>query len=99
MVSALCFMSKRPTSVDPVKVTLRTSELEVISPPIAFELPVNTLNTPAGIPARSAKTDSAKAEKGVELGGFAIMVKSEANGGMAFSVIMAGGKFKGGIEG
>src|SRR2546430_5357401 len=95
IVSALCFMSKRPTSVEPVKVTLRTSELEVISPPIAFELPVNTLNTPAGIPARSAKTASAKAENGVALAGFATMVQPEANAGPAFRAIMAAGKFQG----
>src|SRR3984893_9340693 len=83
-------MSKRPTSVEPVKVTLRTSPLEVISPPIAFELPVKTLNTPAGIPARSAK-----AENGVALAGFATMVQPEANAGPAFRVIMAAGKFQG----
>src|SRR5260370_23490588 len=88
-------MSKQPTSVEPVKVTLPTSELEVISPPIAFELPVNTLNTPAGIPARSAKTASAKAENGVALAGFATMVQPEANAGPAFRVIMAAGKFQG----
>ena len=69
--------------------------LEVISPPIAFELPVNTLNTPAGIPARSAKAANAKAENGVALAGFATMVQPEANAGPAFRVIMAAGKFQG----
>src|SRR5258708_8583368 len=88
-------MSKRPTSVEPAKVTLRKTELEVISAPIAFGLPVNTLNTPAGIPARSAKTASAKAENGVALAGFATMVQPEANAGPAFRVIMAAGKFQG----
>jgi len=29
---------RRPTSVEPVDVTLRTSGLDVISPPISFEL-------------------------------------------------------------
>jgi hypothetical protein len=29
---------RRPTSVEPVNVTLRTSGLDVISPPISFEL-------------------------------------------------------------
>jgi serine phosphatase RsbU (regulator of sigma subunit) len=47
-IRANCFMSKRPTSVDPVKVILRTSGLEVISPPISLASPVRTLNTPAG---------------------------------------------------
>ena len=62
IVLALCFMSKRPTSVDPVKVILRTSGLEVISPPISLESPVTTFRTPEGNPARSASTASAKAE-------------------------------------
>src|SRR5215469_4552007 len=95
MVSALCFISSRPTSVEPVKVTLRTSGLEVSSPPIAFELPVSTLNTPAGIPARSAKAARAKAEYGVALAGFATMVQPEANAGPALRVIIAAGKFQG----
>ena len=36
-------------------VSLRTSGLEVISPPIAVAEPVTTLNTPFGMPARSAR--------------------------------------------
>src|SRR6516165_7106091 len=68
IVSALCFIKVRPTSVEPVKVNLRTSGLEVISPPISLELPVTTLKTPAGTPARSANTAKANAEKGVGLG-------------------------------
>src|ERR1700686_1871231 len=85
---ALCFMSRRPTSVEPVKVTLRTSGLEVISPPISFELPVKTLKTPAGIPARSAKAASAKAENGGELEGLATMVQPADKGGRALRVIL-----------
>jgi hypothetical protein len=38
-------MSKRPTSVESVKVILLTSGLHVSSPPISFELPVKTLRT------------------------------------------------------
>src|SRR6201995_4474227 len=95
IVLALCFISTRPTSVEPVNVTLRTSGLEVISPPISFELPVKTLNTPAGIPARSANAARAKAENGVELAGFATMVQPAAKAGPALRVIMAAGKFQG----
>src|ERR1700740_483851 len=95
MVLALCFIRRQPTSVEPVNVTLRTSGLEVISPPISFELPVSTLKTPAGMPARSANAASAKAENGVELAGLAIMVQPAANAGPALRVIMAAGKFQG----
>src|SRR5205814_433780 len=52
-VPAHCAMSFLPTAVEPVKVTLRTLVLEVISPPIAAASPVTTLSTPAGTPARA----------------------------------------------
>ena len=61
-VRADCSMSILPTSVEPVKVILRTIGFEVISPPIAPAEPVTTLNTPAGTPARSANSASAVAE-------------------------------------
>jgi hypothetical protein len=47
---------------EPVKVILRTSGLEVISPPISRESLVITFKTPEGIPARSASTASANAD-------------------------------------
>ena len=61
-VPAHCAMSFLPTSVDPVKVTLRTIGLDVISPPIALALPVTMLSTPAGTPARAASAAAASAE-------------------------------------
>ena len=51
-----------PTSVDPVKASLRTMGFDVISPPMAAAEPVTTLKTPAGMPARSASSASASAE-------------------------------------
>src|ERR1700756_960492 len=95
IVSALCFIKVRPTSVEPVKVTLRTSGLEVISPPISLELPVSTLKTPAGTPARSANTARANAEKGVAWAGLATNVQPAANAGPSFRVTMAAAKFQG----
>src|SRR6201984_587729 len=95
IVSALCRISVRPTSVDPVKVTFRTSGLEVISPPIARELPVNTLKTPGGTPARSASTARARAENGVAMAGLTIIGQPAAKAGPAFRVIIAAGKFHG----
>src|SRR5438132_10109395 len=51
-----------PTAVEPVNVILRTRGLEVTSPPIGAELPVSTLKTPLGIPARSPGPAIASAE-------------------------------------
>jgi hypothetical protein len=51
-----------PISVEPVKDSLRTIGLAVISPPMSRGAsPVTTLNTPAGMPARSASSASASA--------------------------------------
>ena len=64
-VSAHCRISTFPTSVEPVKVSLRTSGFDVISPPIAPAEPVTQESTPLGIPARSASRQRASAERGV----------------------------------
>ncbi len=66
IVVALCAISFLPTSVEPVKVILRTAGLEVSSPPMAAEfLPVMKFNTPGGIPARVPSSAMASAEYGV----------------------------------
>ena len=57
--------------------------------------PVTTLNTPAGRPARSPSSASARAEKGVAEAGLSTMVQQAARAGPAFRVIMAEGKFHG----
>src|SRR6266567_7338315 len=64
-VPAHCSISNLPTSVEPVKVNLRTIGLEVISPPISLEPPVTHEKTPFGTPARSASSHKANAEIGV----------------------------------
>src|SRR4029077_7203003 len=70
-----------PPAVEPVKVTLRTIGLDVISPPMAEELPVTTLNTPFGIPARSPSSAIASAEYGVMVAGLRTMVQPAASAG------------------
>src|SRR5215831_6170066 len=90
-----CSRSTLPTWVEPVKVILRTMGLEVISPPIAEELPVSTLSTPLGMPARSPSSAIASAEYGVAVAGFTTMVQPAASAGPALRVIMALGKFHG----
>jgi hypothetical protein len=56
---------------------------------------VTTLNTPAGMPARSASTASASAENGVWVAGLSTMVQPAASAGPALRVIIAAGKFHG----
>jgi hypothetical protein len=55
-VSAHCFIRSLPTSVEPVKESLRTVGFAVSSPPMAPEAPVTMLRTPGGKPARSASS-------------------------------------------
>src|SRR5690606_32009063 len=92
---AHCSISLAPISVEPVKVILRTTGLDVSSLPISPAEPVTTLNTPLGIPARSASSASAKAENGVWLAGLTTMVQPAASAGPALRVIIAEGKFQG----
>src|SRR5260221_648860 len=94
-VAAHCAISSLPISVEPVKVTLRTIGLPVISPPISLALPVTQLKTPFGTPARSASSHRASAENGVCEAGFSTIVQPEARAGPALRVIIAAGKFHG----
>ena len=79
----------------PVKVSLRTSGLEVSSLPVSPDGPVMTLHTPGGMPARSASTAIASAEKGVCDAGRITPVQPAAQPGPVLRVIIAAGKFQG----
>src|SRR5215472_17266090 len=92
-VAAHRSISNLPTSVEPVKVSLRTIGLEVSSPPISFDGPVTQEKTPFGTHARSANSHKAKAENGVA--GFSTIVQPAANAGPALRVIIAAGKLHG----
>jgi hypothetical protein len=79
-------ISSFPTSFDPVKATLLTSGLEVISAPIAgasSASPVRIESTPAGKPASSASTATASADSGVCSAGFSTIVQPAASAGAA----------------
>src|SRR5690242_9270692 len=76
-VRAHCSSRILPTSVEPVKVSLRTIGLAVISPPTSEAPPVTQEKTPAGTPARSANSQSASAENGVCEAGFSTIVQPE----------------------
>src|SRR5262245_5714562 len=94
-VDAHCCIRSLPISVEPVKVRMRTSGLEVSSPPIGLDDPVTTLKTPAGMPARSASSHKASADSGVSLAGLHTKLQPAASAGPALRVIMALGKFQG----
>src|SRR5262245_65596069 len=95
IVLAHCAIRTFPTAVEPVKEILRTVGFDVSSPPTSAAGPVITLKTPAGTPARSASTASARAENGVCDAGFATTVQPAATAGPTFRVIIAIGKFHG----
>src|SRR5262249_35805839 len=94
-VGATCFMRSLPTAVEPVKESLRTVGLDVISPPIAAALPVTTLSTPGGKPARCASSANASAENGVASAGLMTTVQPAASAGETLRVIIDDGKFHG----
>ena len=95
IVSAAFAMSWRPTSVEPVNVTLRTIGFDSSSSPMTFAGPQTTLNTPGGMPARSASSASASADSGVWLAGLSTIVQPAASAGAALRGIIAIGKFQG----
>src|SRR4051794_40510875 len=96
-VAAQAAISCLPISVEPVKLSLRTIGLPVISPPISRADPVTMLSNPAGSPARSARTAMAKAENGVAVAGLITIGQPAASAGPALRVIIAAGEFPGGI--
>jgi hypothetical protein len=93
------FSSILPTGVEPVKVNLATSGCWVNTLAIPLEsLPTTTLNTPAGVPARSSSSAMANAESDVKVAGRTTKVKHAAKAAAAFLAIIALGKFHGVME-
>ena len=96
--SAHCRIKSFPTSVDPVKPSLRTNGFEVISCPISgasAASPVTTEKTPGGRPASSASAAIASAESGVCSAGLSTIVQPTASAGADLRVTIAAGKFQG----
>ena len=95
---AHCAIRSFPTSVEPVKPSLRTSGLPVSSAPIAgasSALPVTSWKTPSGRPASSPSRAIAIAVSGVCSAGFSTIVQPAASAGADFRVGIAAGKFHG----
>src|SRR4029079_13798592 len=90
-----CFISSRPTSVDPVNDSFRTVGFAHISLPIDGASPVMTFSTPGGKPPRSASSASANAEYGVASAGLMTTVQPAASAGDTLRVIIEHGKVHG----
>ena len=91
-------MRSLPTSVEPVKPSLRTSGLPVISRPMAgasSASPVTMLSTPGGSPASSPRRITASAVSGVCSAGLRTIVHPAPRAGAALRVGIAAGKFHG----
>ena len=85
----------RPTSVEPVNDTTRTSSAGVIAVPTSSPPPVTRLTTPCGMPASSRILTKLTAESGVSVAGLNTTVLPQTSAGMIFHDGMAIGKFHG----
>ena len=94
---ALAMMS-RPTSVEPVKATLSTSGLVVMTSPMLPPGPAMMLTTPGGKPTSSMIRASSIALSGVSLAGLSTIVLPVASAGPSFQTAISSGKFHGMIE-
>ena len=95
-VSAAVLSSTRPTSVDPVKDSLRTRGSASIADTIGpADEPTTTLTTPSGTPASLRMAATANAVSGVSLAGLSTTVQPAASAGPILRVAMAAGKFQG----
>ena len=94
--SAASFNSTRPTSVEPVKDSLRTRGSCTIAETTAPERRAgSTLTTPAGTPASSRILAISRAVSGVSLAGLSTTVHPAASAGPILRVAIAAGKFQG----
>jgi len=95
-VSAASCSRILPTSVEPVKESLRTRESCSIADTVAPDLrDVSTLTTPSGTPASDSSAAVASAVSGVSPAGLRTIVQPAASAGPILRVAIAAGKFQG----
>ena len=95
-VCAAVASSDRPTSVEPVKDSLRTRGSASIAATSGPALTVvSTFTTPSGTAASRRISATANADSGVSLAGFSTTVQPAASAGPILRVAMAAGKFHG----
>ena len=96
MESAAVLSSSRPTSVEPVKDSLRTrgsASMAAVTGP--GWLVGTTLTTPSGTPASARIAATASAVSGVSSAGLSTTVQPAARAGPSLRVAIAAGKFQG----
>ena len=82
-------MIRRPTAVEPVKLTISTSGLVVSTSPIVLSAAVTTLTTPAGMSVCSAiKRPRARPVHGVSGAGFRTTVQPAASAGAILAMLI-----------
>ena len=86
--------TRRPVSVEPVKLTLATIGWRTRAPP-ASPPPVTTLRTPGGKPASRASSASLIAVSDVSGDGYSTTVLPAARAGPSFQEVSSIGKFHG----
>ncbi len=95
-LSAAWAISLRPTSVEPVKESLRRRGSPITGSETSPDfLDVITLRTPPGSPQSSSSFARASIESGVCCAGFTTIVQPAARAGPIFLVPIAFGKFQG----
>src|SRR5579862_6108402 len=85
----------RPTSLDPVSETARTSGCSVIGVPTIEPKPVTILTTPLGSPASTSARTKLNVDSGVSWAGLITHVFPQTSAGSSFHDGMAMGKFQG----
>ncbi len=88
-------MMRRPTSVEPVKHTLRTAGWATKRSPTTLPLPGRICRTPSGRPDSSASSPIRSALSGVSSAGLTTTVLPAASAGAKPHPAMAMGKFQG----
>ena len=95
--SAQPAMTRRPTSVEPVKHTLRTATATKIAAPTTLPFPGRICSTPSGSPDSSASSPMRSTLRGVSSAGLTTTVLPAARAGTKPQPAMAMGKFHGTI--
>ena len=85
----------RPTGVEPVNATRRTSGCETSASPISDPRPVTTLSTPSGTPASANSRATSSVASGVVAAGFATTVFPLASAGATLVPSSVSGKLYG----
>src|SRR5271166_1633899 len=94
LLAASC-PTTRPTAVDPVRETARTSGCSTIGVPTSPPNPVTMLTTPVGMPASCSACTKLKTDNGVSCAGLMTAVLPATSAGNSFHDGIAMGKFHG----